>query len=188
MALPPKGDPQRPLHLAVRFSRIAGFLFIGLGTWATLLHFFSMRRAGNAILIGSLAEVALASSLVYFGPGAIYLVCSVFIARRRRWAVFTAMVLAGIQILLIGWALVMFAKHFVSADPAARDWSVVLPLGITLLISLVLAQLEHHLTKSFEAIRLAPVDVQRGFEPLPAAPLVPVALGSGDDDAPPAAR
>ena len=189
MALPPEGDPQRPLHLAVRSTRILGIVFIVLGAVGMLPTLLGIQRAGGIRLsIASLILLALFMSLVYFGPGALYLVCSIHIARRRKWAVVTAMVLAGIQLLLILAGVVMMTFMAFSDAPAALKWTLILPAAVTLLIFLALAQLEYHLSKCFEAIRLAPLDVQRGFDPLPAAPLVPAALVSGDDDAPPAAR
>ena len=189
MALPPKGDPRRPLHLAVRSTRILGILFIVLGAIGMLPTLLGIQRAGGIRLsIASMILLALFMSLVYFGPGALYLVCSIHIARRRTWSVVTAMVLAGIQLLLILAGVAMMTFMALSDAPAALKWTLVLPAAVTLLIFLALAQLEYHLSKCFAAIRLAPVDVQRGFDPLPGAPLVPVALVPGDDDVPPAAR
>ena len=46
MALPPKGDPQRPLALAVRSTRILGILFIGLGLCGTLPMMLAPAAAG----------------------------------------------------------------------------------------------------------------------------------------------
>jgi hypothetical protein len=180
MALPSKGDPQRPLALAVRSTRILGILFIGLGLCGTLpMLFLGIRRAGGTggaggAPVGMIAFATLSTIVIYFGPGALYIVCSIFLARRRTWAVITAMVLAGIQLLFIAFGLVSLAIVYFSAAAPARMGFIWIPIGVTVLIMLALAQLEYHLSRCFEAIRLAPVDVQRGFEPLPPMPSRPV--------------
>ena len=140
-----------------------------------------MRGAGGATLsIATMALIVVTATLTYFGPGALYLVCSNFIARRRKWAIVTAMALAGIQILLICAGLVTLTTVYFSPAPQARSSAVLIPLALTLLILLALAQLEYHLWRCFEAIRLAPVDMQRGFEPLQPAPAIPLVLAPGD--------
>jgi hypothetical protein len=55
------------------------------------------------------------------------------------------MVLAGIQILLICVGLVMVTMLYFSAAPQTRSSAVFIPLALTLLILLALAQLEYHL-------------------------------------------
>ena len=187
MALPPKGDPQRPLKLAVRSTRVLGILFCALGMCGTLpMLYLGLARpaagAGGGGGIARMAFVGLSTILVYFGPGALYLVCAVFIARRRTWAVITAMVLAAIQLLFITFGMVMFVIMFLSNAGTTPTYVMSFPLGIMLLVILALAQLEYHLSKCFEAIRLAPLDVQRGFEPLPPAPVIPVVSTPGNPD------
>jgi len=177
MALPPKTDPQRPLALAVRSTRVLGIVFIGIGALGMLPTFtMGMRGAGGATLsIATMALIVVTATLTYFGPGALYLVCSNFIARRRKWAIVTAMVLAGIQILLICAGLVTLTTVYFSPAPQARSSAVLIPLALTLLILLALAQLEYHLWRCFEAIRLSPVDMQRGFDTLQPASVIPLA-------------
>ena len=176
MALPPKGDPQRPLALAVRSTRVLGIVFIGIGVLGMLPTFtMGMRGAGGATLsIATMALIVVTATLTYFGPGALYLVCSNFIARRRKWAIVTAMVLAAIQILLICIGLITLTRFYLSAAPQTRSSAVFIPLAFTLFILLALAQLEYHLCRCFEAIRLSPVDMQRGFDPLQPAPVIPL--------------
>jgi hypothetical protein len=184
MALPPKGDPQRPLHLAVRSTRVLGILFIALGACGMLPMFYlglaRGRTPGGGMPMGAMAMLGISTILFYFGPGAAYLVCSIFIARRRTWAVITAMVLAAIQLLFITFGLVALLVMFLSAG--ARSLGILIALAIAVLLILALAQLEYHLSKCFEAIRRAPIDVQRGFEPLPAVPVVPIVDAPGESD------
>ena len=184
MALPPKGDPQRPLALAVRSTRFLGILFTGLGMCGTVPMFLVGVRGigrggaggGGGMPLASMGLAAISTIVMYFGPGALYLVCSIFIARRRTWAVITAMVLAGIQILFLLVGLGGLAIMYLSAAGARSSSAVYLliPLALVVFIILALAQLEYHLSKCFEAIRRAPLDVQRGFEPLQPAPVMPV--------------
>ena len=184
MSLPPKGHPHRPLALAVRSTRILGIVFIGLGAVGMLPILGGISRAGGVVSVAVMSLSALFMTLAYFGPAALYLVCSIHLARRRKWAVITAMVLAGIHILLIVGGIVMTTLMAFSDAPAALKWRLVLPAAITLLILAALAQLEYHLSKCFEAIHHAPLNVQRGFEPLEIMqPAVPVVLVPGVDDA-----
>ena len=181
MALPPKGDPQRPLALAVRSTRFLGILFIGLGMCGTVPLFLRglgvATRPAATTPLAAMGFVALGTILLYFGPGALYLVCSVFIARRRTWAVVTAMVLAGFHILLLAIAMAAVGVVYFSAVARARSSAgyLLIPIGVVVAFIVALAQLEFHLSKCFEAIRRAPVDMQRGFEPLPLAHLAPAA-------------
>ena len=186
MALPPKGDPQRPLALAVRSTRILGILFCALGMCGTLpMLYLGLARGPGGTGGGGLARMAfvgVGTILVYFGPGALYLVCAVFIARRRTWAVITAMVLAAIQLLFICFGMAMFLIMMLSGGAGAPLIAMLFPLALMLLVMAALGQLEYHLSKCFEAIRLAPLEMQRGFDPLPPAPVIPVVSTPGEPD------
>ncbi len=184
MPLPPKGDPQRPLHLAVRSTRVLGILFLALGLWGTVPMFLAGMRSARPVSTFGMGVIALSMVFIHFGPGALYLVCSVFLARRRTWAVITAMIIAGVQLayMLLAFAFGGLALNLFSA-PAAPSALVLVAFGVSMLIFLALAQLEYHLSKCFEAIRLAPIEVQRGFDPLPATPLPATPVLANREDA-----
>ncbi len=177
MPLPPKGDPQRPLRLAVRSTRFLGILFIGLGMCGTMPMVWAGMRGGPAAGFGVMAVIVLSTVLIYFGPGSLYLMCSVFIARRRTWAVITALALVGIHLLFMSVGLGALLVAFFSGSSHFDDAFLLIPAAVVLLVLIALAQLAYHLSKCFEAIRQAPLDVQRGFEPLPAVVLAQLSPG-----------
>jgi hypothetical protein len=166
MPLPPKGDPRRPLYLAIRSTRVLAAIFLLFGSFAV----FPLVVGG--VMLGGLSAIATASFFVfYMGPGVVYLLCSIYLKRRQFWAVLVSLVLASIQLLL---ALTGMVFLFVALNQMSRIgnftfllWAII-PIA---LIILALAQLIYHLILSFEAIKYIPIEEQRGFEPiLPSSP------------------
>jgi hypothetical protein len=111
-------------------------------------------------------------------PGAAYVIFSIFLARRRRWAAVAALVLA-----LLHFALALFAlvRTLVYA-PWIREPLMLIPLGIVTIFALAPAALGYYLIKSFRAIRERPPELERGFDPLPAAVIVQPVVVPGDVD------
>jgi len=157
MAIPPRGDPRRPLHLAVRSTRLLGILFLLIGTLMSSLTL----RGGIPGRRGMVLTALLL--LFYIGPGVVYLVTAIFLARRRFWAVVVGLVLASLQSLFvlfaIGSILIDIMRH------PSRSVAMI-PMVVMIFVILALAQLIYHLSRSFEAIRYAPVEDQHGFEPV----------------------
>lgn len=167
MALPPKGSPQRPLHLAIRSTRLLGIVFLVFAGCGTMPMFYMARGGGGGGMPTWYGLSMMAGLLLlYFAPGALYLVCAVFMRRRRTWAVVVAMVVAGMQLLFLLVGLIAL----IVTQPMRETPAIFIPLGVMALLIVALGQLEYHLARSFEAIRQSPVDVQRGFEPLPVIP------------------
>ncbi|MDQ3439473.1 MAG: hypothetical protein M3478_03890, partial [Planctomycetota bacterium] len=98
------------------------------------------------------------------------------------WAVRTAMTLAGLHLLLVCIAFAIALTTVVSRGLWRQAPFVWLPLGAFLIFAIALAQLQYHLARSFNSIRRTPAEVYRGFEPLPATPVVQPAFASGDAD------
>jgi hypothetical protein len=178
MALPPKGDPRRPLHLAIRSTRLLAIIFLLFGS-CVFIPFLIGRTARG------IAPFAVASALIYTGPGAAYLVFSIYMKRRKFWAVVCATVLASIQLLLtlIGG---IFGIIAVWHGPLPLDATELIPMAILAFVILALSQLIYHLALSFEAIKHVPPDEQqRGFEPLMAQPIdVPTRMDESDGQSP----
>jgi hypothetical protein len=160
MGLPARGDPRRPLQLAVRSTRLLAGLFLMLGTCAisTMLIRGGPMRRGAALDLGVL--------LIYVGPGALYLIVSMYLQRRRFWAVVVGLVLASIQLFFTvgGAAMLLFA--------VVRGASIsIIPIVLVVFVMLALGQLIYHLALSFEAIKYEPPGQNpHGFEPLVAQP------------------
>ncbi len=164
MALAPKGDPRRPLQLAIRSTRLLGIMFSFIG----LLVFAIPVLAPGARSLATV--VAIAVGVIYLIPGILYFVFHVFLARREKWAVIATMVVAGVHGLI----------GLVALAGAAMQGNVILAF-ICLLWVAALAQLIVHLSKSFESIRVAQEYAPRGFEPLMPTPVqMPPSSPPGD--------
>jgi hypothetical protein len=177
MTLPPKGDPQRPLHLATRLTRVLGTLFVVLGLLSVLPYVLMVRGRGLSGL-----PVFMASGVMFHvSHGAVYLVGSIFLARRKRWAVVVALAIDALDLALAAFGLVMVLIY----APWVKEPLVLVPIGMLALFAYVFAALGYYLSKSFRAIREAPPELNRGFEPLPPAPVIPVvAMPGGTGDQP----
>ena len=159
MALPPRGDPRRPLHLAVRSMRILGILYLGLSTCVGSAFLRFGRGMGISFaLIGAI--------LFYVTPGVCYVIFSIFLQRRQFWAVVASLVLAGVNVILILISLVFMTVAIAQSRGTVVEFAI--PLGAVMLILAALAQLIYHLSLSFEAIKYTPPG-ERGFEPLMAS-------------------
>ena len=173
MAIPPRGDPRRPLHLAVRSTRVLAIIFLLFGTCASipmLIH--------GAVPMGGRMFLNLSVFIVYVGPGAVYLVTAIYLKCRRFWALILALVMASIQLLfaLLGISVLLIAEMRQPAGSVAA-----IPAAILIFIILALAQLIYHLSLSFNAIRYTPVEEQHGFEPLMAQPVEPPTAPKEDE-------
>jgi hypothetical protein len=168
MALPKRGDPQRPLVLAIRSMRLLGIILIGFSILAMLPILLSGRaRTSPGAVIGI--------GFMYVGPGILYLLCAIFLKRRRIWAIFTGLLLASIQLLLTIVMTLIACIMLLKWEPrmSAFFGYAMIPLAITLLLVTALVQLIYHLSKSFEAIKYSPIEQQRGFEPMIVQPIPP---------------
>ena len=165
MALPPLGDPRRPLHLAIRSTRLLGVLFILLGLITPLptLH-----------LTHSLLELPwpiVGASLIHLVPGLLYVLCAVLLRRRKRSALISALGLVAVHCVMTAGSLAVYSGLLVAQTHDATF--LVGALLVMMLAMAALGQLFFHLTKSFKAIDLPPLD-----EPLDApagGSVIPVA-------------
>ena len=177
MALPPKGDPRRPLHLAIRSTRLLGVVLLLFGTCALMPFMMYMGRSGPGAAASAMPTWTMVMvALVYFIPGASFMTLSIFLGRRQHWAIVCALVLACLLAFFFLFAFAGFAVAVFSRGEAPEVWMVV-PVAIVSLFGLAVAQLIYHLSKSFEAIRHPPFGEEfRGFDPLPVRPAVPTPL------------
>ncbi|HWE03278.1 MAG TPA: hypothetical protein VG326_12790 [Tepidisphaeraceae bacterium] len=170
MAIPPKGDPQRPLHLAIRSTRLLGIILVSFGLLALAPILMMARRRLGGVMISFLSIYFLAA-IVYLVPGAAYLVIAYFLKRRRYWAIVTGLILASIQLVL---ALCVAASFVVMwlGQGLGQGLSPPAYIGgaVVALIILALTQLIYHLIKSFGSIKHVSIEEQRGFEPLIVSP------------------
>jgi hypothetical protein len=159
MPIPPRGDPRRPLHLAIRSMRLLGGILVLFATCATVPFVI---RAGTGRTAPPWAMLIVLA--FYLVPGAGFIVLSIYLARRQAWAVVASICLASMALLVILLALLGLAM-FAFGPHADFELVLLVPLSVTLLIAAALGQLIYHLAKSFEAIRIAEPQ-ERGFEPI----------------------
>jgi hypothetical protein len=173
MALPPKGDVRRPLHLAVRSTRLLGILFVLFGTCTLGSLFYGLAGVRGGVGGAGQPEVVAmtAASAVYFTPGVLFILFSIFLKQRKTWAVVGAIVLSSlcVLLLLIGMFGLVMAASVADMPPAV----FFITAGVVTFVALALGQLIYHLARSFQAIKQPPFgEEERGFEPLPARQVV----------------
>ena len=158
MALPPKNDPRRPIFLAASSMRLLGGLLILLaGLLGAVGAFASRGPRGGSVPVG-----AIVVTLILGLAGVAFLVSSIFVVRRQKWAVVLGLVLTGLELLL---SVLSIAGLLVSGG--LGNPAVTVPLVITVLFFAAYVQLAVHLSKALTAIDLPPWgkgEAARGFE------------------------
>jgi hypothetical protein len=151
MALPPTGDPRRPLHLAIRSTRLLGVLFVLLGV-ITPLPTLRLRPD-----VFALPWPIVASALIHLVPGLLYLICAVLLGRRRRSALISAMGLVAVHCVMVSGSLAAFSALLI----AQTQGTAFLVFGVSVMTLALtgLGQLFYHLVKSFKAIQHPPVEL-----------------------------
>jgi hypothetical protein len=162
MGFPPRGDPRRPLHLAIRSGWLltSGLLALGvLGLWPLLDA--SLRYVPT----GYYQAVAFA-----WVSGGTYLVFALYLRTRRLWAVTGLIVLATVHsvLLLLCVAIVFYQGYMASTVSRMIVWALwdgllLVPLGI---LVKAMAEFIYNLAKSYAAIRFELGTEPRGFEPI----------------------
>jgi hypothetical protein len=163
MPLPPKGDPRRPLHLAVRSARVLGVAMVVLGLCGTLPMLLGIGGVGAATTL-----FMVGSSLFYFGPGIGYLVLASYLSDYRRWAVTALLVIVSLQTLL-ALAGTVVAVFLVMNEADQRDAFLAIPAAIVVLLFLALGQMIVHLVKSYDSVNHPPYGregLYQGFSPV----------------------
>jgi hypothetical protein len=147
--------------MAVRSTRLLGAFFIAFGVCGMVPFAtggLSPRNASGVLII--------TGTMFYFVPGLLYVVFSIYLARRQFWAVIGALVLASVQLLfvlisLLGLAALMPGPH------AGVEPIMLIPICLILLVAAAIGQLVYHLARSFEAIKYPPYGQEfHGFEPI----------------------
>lgn len=158
-ALLPRDDRSRPLHLAVRSTRLLGAtsMLCGLVVILAFGYFNRYTLYRRHFIAGGMA--------VWFVPGVLLTTCSYFLAHRRKGAAVAAIVVAFGQGVCAA-ALLYFSVTLSPVSP--------IPVILAALWVAAIVQLLHHLWRSLAAIRVDAEHV-RGFEltdsPRPVLPL-----------------
>ena len=163
-----KNDPQRPLRLAIRSTRILGIALLLISMVMVLPMAFLMRTGlGMPSMV-----LAIIATAFYIGPGVMYLLCAIFMKRRKTWAVIVALVLASLHLLSMSFFGISLLVG-INPGPGQEPFFWV-AICIVLLFAAAFGQLVYHLSTSFRAIRSMPVGGERGFAPVmpPAKPQV----------------
>ena len=147
---------QRQLETNATTSRITGGVSLVIGLLALCL--LDLSRAGAPLLLIYFGFLA----LLFYGPGAIYLIFADRVKRGVSWAIITTLVIAALQALAALAFFVIYALVFFLLGAALM--AILLLLLVVLII---------HCSKGLSAVRtLGPTTP--GFEPLmPLNPVVP---------------
>jgi hypothetical protein len=151
MALPPNGDPRRPLYLAIRSTRLLGVLFVLLG----LLTPLPTLRLNPHLL--ELPGPVIASTLIHLLPGLLYLLCAALLKQGRRPALIASLGLVAVHCVMVAGSLAAFSTLLVSQEEVS--FFLFFGLGVMVFSMAALGQLFYHLTKSFKAITYPPLGV-----------------------------
>jgi ABC-type uncharacterized transport system permease subunit len=151
MALPPNGDPRRPLHLAIRSTRLLGVLFVLLG----LLTPLPTLKLNPHLL--ELPGPVIASTLIHLLPGLLYLLCSAVLGQGRRPALIASLGLVAVHCVMVAGSLAAFSTLLVAQEQGS--FFLFFGLGVMVFAMAALGQLFYHLTKSFKAITYPPLGI-----------------------------
>ena len=176
MALPPRGDPRRPLHLAIRSLRALGIVLLLFGTCTLVPMMMMMTRTGAGRGVVGPAWIMVLGSFFYAVPGALFVVFSVYLGRHRFWAVVGALIVSSVVGLFLLLGSVSVLVVVLTRTGAPRDTTPIAVVAVIFLLFVAaIGQLIYHLAKSFEAIKHPPFGQEfRGFEPIALQPAMPL--------------
>lgn len=168
MPLPPRDDPQRPLALAIRSTRLLGIVMILLSFIPLLSIGFAARSFSGLPAWIEIIAISMILLLI-LGPGVMYLLCSIFMKRRRKWAIIVAIILSSIQLAWIGFSGATLIASIVESP--GQNSGIFVAMGLIVIFMLAFIQLLVHLSKSFSSLRHIPIGGERGFSPIMVQPV-----------------
>ncbi|WP_428938455.1 hypothetical protein [Fontivita pretiosa] len=145
--------------------RSLGIVFLLMAGMSVLPAMMLLRGGSGAS--GRLMIAMAFYSMLYLVPGLLYLFCSIYLPRRRPWAIIVGLALASVQLLFCLPAMILALGVWLKTDEPIAS----ILAAIMLLVVAALAQLIYHLAKSFQAIRYPPIEEVPGFEPLMVEPI-----------------
>ncbi len=166
MAIPPKGDPRRPLHLAIRSMWMLGGVMFLFATCTIGMFTLRAGRGGGGGPAWTPLVYILPTMGFYVIPGVCYFVFATYLARRQHWALVASIWLAGLQCVIAVLGIVITLLALITNS----ERRMIGPLTVLVLVVAALVRLIVRLTKSFEAIRITPPE-ERGFEPIMVPPV-----------------
>jgi hypothetical protein len=142
MSLPVKDDPRRPLYLAIRSSRVVGFVIIAIAWLLAAVQFLGL------IVGGKLVNGVVVGIFVLGGVGVAYLFFASEMKKHDSRALIGCLVLNSIMLLLFTTALLEgIYQAFTSGDVKAFG------LGFITLFVLAFGNVESNLISSFDAVK-----------------------------------
>ena len=138
LARNPVGVQVRSFYIAAFSSRLIGMAAMSLG--AVVLY---LGKKDSELYSRDSFTLYLLFALMFLVPGALYIVLSAFVVRRRRWAIICSFMLAMLDMTLLG---VLFVTSWGSSD--AR---VLCPLAGLFVVAL--AVMTTYLGRSLEVLK-----------------------------------
>ena len=160
MALLPSSDPDRSLHLAIRYSCVLGVWLLVLGLLFLLVLPIMSQLRGRPMMLGA---IIIGNTVLL--PGILYLLLALLLVRRHRWPITALLVLASAHglLVLLAFVIVLYAMLRTAAHDA-MGYSLIVPLAIIGVALVVYGQLLFQLRRSRRTI--AEAESRRGFEPI----------------------
>ena len=171
MTSPDAPDPRRPLRDAARVSRVLGALLILAGI--VCVSAVLVRTRGGLSALHSTSIFAGFTTVLFFGPGILYLVCASYIKRAQRWAAILALVIAGNQLLV---ACILLAAAAVQVGSGSGIVGIEVALALVLLFGAEVV----YLINAWRAINR--VEARRGFEVVVTSPADAASKPGAADD------
>src|SRR4051812_8425076 len=146
MAVPPRGDPLRPVALAVNAARALGGVSIAIGALAIIgVATLSGGPGGGEVLFAAM----LGTVVLFVLPGILYFLFAGHLKQYKTWAAVVLMVMAGIHCLVIlaslGGTLFTASRNERYGEVAGQVvfYAIFLAVGILLIV---------YLSQSFKVI------------------------------------
>ncbi len=169
MALPPRGDPDRPLRVAARLMMRVGIfgLVVGLplGVGLGLLVLFEISNPprpdpgaiGAGLIFASALAVALFALFLLALPGALFVVAATALKRYKLWGALLGLIVAGLLLLTYAAFTVATLPWVIESGGKAFLVSI-----IGLLLCLRFGGIVYHLLAAVRVIRTRQLDSSAG--------------------------
>jgi hypothetical protein len=113
---PPKGDPRRPIELAVNAARTLGVVSILIGVLFGCIIGFLGGLGGPSTAATVVAVAGIALAAMYLVPGVLYLVFAAPLRRYRFWPAIVLLVMASLHTLVVALGFVGSVMGMLTSD------------------------------------------------------------------------
>ena len=163
---PPRGDPRRPIELAVNAARTLGVVSLVIGVlFGCVMGYLSSQRDGATFV----AVAGIAVAAMYLVPGVLYLVFAAQLRRYKLWPAIVLLVMASLHTLVVAFGFVGSVMGMSAADTRqspTQNVGLLVFMGTFLVVGILLIV---YLSRSLGPLRRFEVERSargHGFQPL----------------------